>query len=224
VTLALPRPAPFDPDRAQPAALLPPPAIPAAHRRGTADARLAALLLEAHCGLEDAFDELYALTCTRVYGSVLRVVRSPELAGEVTQEAYLEIWQQAGRYRQDKGSALSWMLMIARRRAVDRVRSVTRALALERRWVEGQEALLTLDGWDEVTARLDARQIRQTLAVLTAVQREALTLVYLEQRTMAEVARLLGVPLATVKSRTRDGLRRLRSLLTDPSSAAAPRG
>ena len=182
-------------------------------REHLAGCPLATLLVEAQRGMEDAFAELYRLTWARLYATVLRVVRSPELAGEVTQEAYLEIWQKSGRFQEDKGSALGWMLMIARRRAVDRVRSVTRALALERRYIERQCALISIDNWDEVTARLDAPQIRRTLAALSHVQREALTLVYLEQRPVADVAELLGIPVATVKSRVRDGLIRLRALL-----------
>jgi RNA polymerase sigma-70 factor (ECF subfamily) len=145
---------------------------------------------------------------------VLRVVRSPELAGEVTQEAYLEIWQQSGRYQKDRGSALGWMMMIARRRAVDRVRSVTRSAALERRYTEHNGGLGDVDTWDEVAARLDAEQVRLCLPVLSPVQRQALTLTYVEQRSAAEVARMLDVPLATVKSRIRDGRLRLRAVVT----------
>ena len=222
MTLALPCPTPSAPDptpSAVPGALS---AGPLRSCRGPADAPLARLLLEAQCGREDPFAELYRLTRGRVYAAVLRVVRCPELAGEVTQEAYLQIWQQCGRYQPDKGSVLGWMTMIARRRAVDRVRSVTRSVDLEHRWYNEVEASLSVDDWDEVTARLDAHEIRRTLAALSAVQREVLALLYLEQRTMAEAARILGVPLATVKSRSRDGLARLRALLTDSASTATP--
>jgi RNA polymerase sigma-70 factor (ECF subfamily) len=183
-------------------------------REHLAGCSLATLLVEAQSGSEDAFAELYRLTWARLHATVLRVVRSPELAGEVTQEVYLEIWQKPGRFQEDRGSALGWMMMIARRRAVDRVRSVTRALALERRYTERLCALISVDNWDDVTARLDAEQIGQTLAALSVVQREALTLVYLEQRPIAEVAQLLEIPAATVKSRMRDGLMRLRGLLS----------
>jgi RNA polymerase sigma-70 factor (ECF subfamily) len=176
------------------------------------DLPLAQLLLEAHARREDAFVELHRRTRARVYATVLRVVRSPELAGEVTQEAYLEIWQQSGRYQEDKGSALGWMMMIARRRAVDRVRSVTRALALERRYVENNAALSSVNSWDDVTARLDAEGVRDLLTVLTAVQRQALTVTYLQQRPAAEAAKLLRVPVSTLKSRMRGGLLRLRAL------------
>lgn len=223
MTLALPCPAPSDPGAVGSPARHPAAAQAVATRSDAVSCPVATLLLRAHEDSEDAFDELYRLTRARVHAAVLRVVRSPELAGEVTQEAYLEIWQQSGRYRPDRGSALGWMIMIARRRAVDRVRSVTRALALERRYAEHHEGLPAPDGWDEVAARLDAHHVRHSLTALTALQREALTLVYLEQRTMPEAARLLGVPLATVKSRSRDGLIRLRVLLTDPPAAAAGR-
>ena len=223
MTLALPCPTPSAPDptpSAVPGALS---VGPLRSCRRPADAPLARLLLEAQCGREDPFAELYRLTRGRVYAAVLRVVRCPELAGEVTQEAYLQIWQQCGRYQPDKGSVLGWMTMIARRRAVDRVRSVTRSVDLEHRWYNEVEASLSVDDWDEVTARLDAHEIRQTLTALSAVQREVLALLYLEQRTMVEAARILGVPLATVKSRSRDGLARLRALLTDPASTVTPR-
>jgi RNA polymerase sigma-70 factor (ECF subfamily) len=165
--------------------------------------------------MEDAFAELYRRTRTRVYAAVLRVVGSPELAGEVTQEAYLEIWQQSGRFQEDRGSALGWMMTIARRRAVDRVRSVSRALALEQRYAKHNGALESVDIWDDVAARMDAQQIRHTLPALTPLQRQALTLTYLEERPAAEVARLLGVPLGTIKSRIRDGLTRLRTVVAE---------
>ena len=106
--------------------------------RPPGDASLAALLLEIERGVEESFTELYRLTRRRLHAVVLRVIRSPELAGEVTQEAYLEIWQHAGRYRQDRGSAMGWMATIAHRRAIDRVRSVTRAQAQEQRYVSSR--------------------------------------------------------------------------------------
>ena len=184
--------------------------------RPSGDGPLGALLLEIERGVEEAFAELYRLTRHRLQAVVLRVIRSPELAGEVTQEAYLEIWQHAGRYRADQGSAMGWMATIAHRRAIDRVRSVTRAQAQEQRYVLSSGAGAGGDSWDDVTARLDAAHVHRFLGVLSSVQREALTLTYLEQRSASEVAQLLRVPLGTVKSRTRDGLIRLRSLLAQP--------
>lgn len=181
--------------------------------RPPGDSSLAALLHDVEHGVEEAFTELYRLTRRRLHGVVLRVIRSPELAGEVTQEVYLEIWRHAGRYRQDQGTAMGWMATIAQRRAIDRVRSVTRALAQEQRYALSSGAGAGGDGWDDVTARLDAVHVHRFLGALSSVQREVLTLTYFEQRPASEVAELLRVPLGTVKSRTRDGLIRLRSLL-----------
>jgi len=85
-------------------------------------------------GNHQAFAELYDLTVRRVYGTVLRVLRSPEHAEEVTQEVYTELWQQSPRYCADKGSVITWMVTVARRRAVDRVRSVSSEVAREARY------------------------------------------------------------------------------------------
>ena len=76
-------------------------------------------------GHEDAFAELYDLTSQRVYGIILRVLRSPDHAAEVMQEVYVEVWRQSARYSSTKGSVIAWMTTMAHRRAVDRVRSVS---------------------------------------------------------------------------------------------------
>ena len=74
-------------------------------------------------GDDQAFKRLYDLVAPRVYGLARRVLRDPAQAEEVTQEVYLEIWQTAARYKPERGSAVSWMLTMAHRRAVDRVRA-----------------------------------------------------------------------------------------------------
>ena len=95
---------------------------------GEAD-RLAELVSAAARGQDEAFAELYDATSARVYGLILRVLRSADHADEVTQEVYevtqevyLEIWQQSARYDPGRGSVLAWMITMAHRRAVDRVR------------------------------------------------------------------------------------------------------
>lgn len=172
------------------------------------DYALDRLLLETRDGFDSSFEELHARTRARVHGLVLRLVRSPELALEVTQETYLEIWQQAARYSPERGSALSWMMVIARRRAIDRIRSVTRAVALEHRHAAGDG--VEDDHADRVASRLDAARVRPLLGGLSPLQREALTLVYLQRQTAREAATQLQVPLTTLKTRLRDGLVQLR--------------
>ena len=78
-------------------------------------------------GDESAFAAVYDATAARVHGLVLRVIRDPAQAEEVTQETFLEAWRIASRFDPDRGSALSWLLTLAHRRAVDRVRSAEAA-------------------------------------------------------------------------------------------------
>src|SRR5690349_4433878 len=88
---------------------------------------LARLLGRSARGDEAAFAELYDATAARVHGLVLRVVRDRAQSEEVTQEVFLEVWRQSGRYDADRGSALAWLMTIAHRKAVDRVRSAEAA-------------------------------------------------------------------------------------------------
>lgn len=177
-----------------------------------ANVLLPALFEEAQSGGDAAFAELYAETRVRIYGVVLGVVRSPDLAVEVTQEVFLEIWQQRGQFEAGRGSVLGWMTTIARRRAVDRVRAVTRTHAREQRYVL-VNAPVAGDVWDDVAMRMDARRVHRAISGLSPVQRDALLLVYVGHRSAREAALLLDVPLGTVKTRVRDGLIQLRLVL-----------
>jgi RNA polymerase sigma-70 factor (ECF subfamily) len=174
---------------------------------------LGGLLRRSARGDEAAFAELYDASAARTYGLALRVVRDPAQAQEVTQEAYLEIWRTASRFDPGKGSAISWLLTIVHRKAVDRVRS---AEAASRRDTTYQEANRSID--HDVTAEaaeatFEARRVRTALAGLTAVQREAITLAYYGGYTHTEVATMLDLPVGTAKTRIRDGLIRLRDAL-----------
>lgn len=174
---------------------------------------LGALLTRAARGDESAFAELYDATSARVHGLVVRVVRDRAQSEEVTQEAYLDIWRHCTRYDASRGSALSWMMTIAHRKAVDRIRSAeaskARDITYEATTVE-REHDTTLE---EVEVRLDQQRVRRALATLTETQRGAVELAYLGGHTHTEVAALLGIPLGTAKTRIRDGLIRLRDTL-----------
>ena len=174
---------------------------------------LAALLTRAARGDEAAFAALYDATSTRVHGLVVRVVRDRAQSEEVTQDAYLDIWRHCTRFDSTKGSALSWMLTIAHRKAVDRIRSVeaskAREVTYEATTVE-REHDTTLE---QVEVRLDQQRVRRALASLTDTQRGAVELAYLGGHTHTEVAALLDIPLGTAKTRIRDGLIRLRDTL-----------
>ena len=176
-------------------------------------AHLADLIDRSARGHEEAFAELYDLTSSRIYGIVLRVLRSADHAAEVTQEVYVEVWRQSARYARDKGSVLAWMSTMAHRRAVDRVRSVTSEVVRDERYAATDADRGVDQVWEDVDQRLDVERVRKGMASLTTIQREALSLAYFGGYTQSEVASLLKLPLGTVKTRIRDGLIGLRDAL-----------
>lgn len=176
-------------------------------------ARLAELMDRSSRGHEEAFAELYDLTSPRIYGIVLRVLRSADHAAEVTQEVYVEVWRQSARYARDKGSVLGWMATMAHRRAVDRVRSVTSEVARDQRDAATSAEREVDHVWEDVEQKLDTERVRKGMASLTTIQREAISLAYFGGYTQSEVASLLKLPLGTVKTRIRDGLIGLRDAL-----------
>jgi RNA polymerase sigma-70 factor (ECF subfamily) len=172
-------------------------------------------LERAAAGDDRAFAAVYDALSSRVYGLVLRVLRDAAQAEEVAQEVFVEVWRTAARFDPARGSAASWVLTLAHRRAVDRVRSAQAAADRDRR-VAATEQLPPVDHVvEEVAATMERRQVRGCLQALTALQRESLVLAYYSGHTYREVAAMLEIPLPTVKSRMRDGLIRLRDCLGD---------
>ena len=174
---------------------------------------LADLLQRSARGERDAFASLYDATAARVHGLALRVVRDPAQAEEVTQEAFLEIWRTASRYDAERGSAVSWLLTIAHRKAVDRVRSAEASSRRESTYHHRNQNVDHDTTADAATASLEARRVRTALGALTDVQREAIELAYFGGYTHTEVATLLDLPVGTAKTRIRDGLIRLRDTI-----------
>ena len=171
------------------------------------------LLSLAAQGDEAAFGSLYDLTSSKVFGLVRRVVRDPAHAEEVTQEVYLQVWRQAGRFDRAKGSAVSWVLTVAHRRAVDRVRSTQAAADRDVRAAERDVVPPHDQVAETVELRLEAERVRRCLDGLTELQRESVTLAYYQGLTYVEVGSVLSIPLGTVKTRMRDGLIRLRDCM-----------
>ena len=161
----------------------------------------------------EAFAALYDATRSRVYGMVSRVLRDRGYSEETTQDVYLQVWRTAESYDPASGSALAWLLTLAHRRAVDRVRSeqaasqrdsLYGAATVERDSDHVIDAVLSTEERQRVTACLDG---------LTGVQRECIELAYYQGLTYVQVSERLSANLATVKSRMRDALRGLRNCL-----------
>jgi RNA polymerase sigma-70 factor (ECF subfamily) len=181
------------------------------------DGDLNRLLVLVGQGDRAAFERVYDRAAAPVFGLVRRVLGDSAQAEEVTQEALLEIWRTAQRFSPERGPAITWMLTIAHRRAVDRVRAETSAANSERRAAEAADLNLVADGGDEVAAaveaRFDAERVRHCLDGLTELQRESIILAYYSGYSYPQVASRLDAPLGTIKTRIRDGLRRLRDCL-----------
>jgi RNA polymerase sigma-70 factor, ECF subfamily len=164
-------------------------------------------------GDHGAFAVLYDLTVRRIHGVVLRVLRSPELAEEVTQEVYVEVWQQSARYTPAKGSVLAWIATMAHRRAVDRVRSVASEVTRDHKYAYESIDPEVDRVWDRVAQNHDVDRVRWAMQNLSSIQHEALTLAYFDGLTQSQIADRLGVPLGTVKTRIRDALKKLGETL-----------
>lgn len=174
---------------------------------------LADLVRRSARGHEEAFAELYDVTASRVYGLILRVMRSPDQAAEVTQEVFVEIWRTCTRFHPDRGSVSAWMLTIAHRRAVDRIRSAQRRTDREDRYSRQTRTGPRDEVAESVEQHWDTDRVRSGLAQLTELQREAITLAYFGGYSQSQIAGLLEIPLGTVKTRMRDGLIKLRDAL-----------
>lgn len=170
------------------------------------------LLTRVSRGDETAFGAIYDALGSAVYGMAKRVIRDPARAEEVSQEVFIQVWQSAARFDAARGNAKSWVLTLAHRRAVDAVRHDQAATNRENKydWSSGPD-------FDEVaetvTISLEHEQVRRCLDSLTDLQREAVNLAYYQGYTYSEVAESLSANPATVKTRMRDGLVRLRDCL-----------
>ncbi|MEZ0446262.1 ECF RNA polymerase sigma factor SigK [Cellulomonas sp. ICMP 17802] len=182
---------------------------------GEADAPRSAeaLLSEVAGGDDSAFATLYDLLGRGVFGTCLGVLRDPDHAAEVAQEVWVEVWRTAARFDAGRGSARTWTLTLAHRRAIDRVRAVQAQRDRDQRVLD-QSAEREFDVVaDEVESALEQVRVRDCLGTLTPTQKQAVVLAYYGGRTYREVADELAAPLPTVKTRIRDGLIRLRDCL-----------
>jgi RNA polymerase sigma-70 factor (ECF subfamily) len=160
-----------------------------------------------------AFAELYQKTSAKLYGIVLRILRRRDVAEEVLQEIYVQVWERAARYDAMRASPLTWMSVIARNRALDEVRRKRPVLlddtpeALEIASDEG-------DPLDQLERSEALQRLRQCLDRLDADRREVVLLAYREGLSREELGRRFARPAGTVKSWLRRSLLQLRDCLS----------
>lgn len=184
--------------------------------RPQSDAEEAALIRGVAGGDERAFASLYDKYSSILFGLLLRILHSRAEAEDVLQEVFLQVWQQAHSFDAARGRAFTWLVTLARSRAIDRLRALdSRERAALRSAVDAPpQGERVSEGADDATLRSErAEVVRGALAELSEEQRQVLLLAYLEGMSQSEIAAAKGQPLGTVKTRTRAGLKRLSELL-----------
>jgi RNA polymerase sigma-70 factor (ECF subfamily) len=168
------------------------------------------LLLRVAEGDQKSFAELYDRVAPRVLGLITRLLIDHSQSEEVAQEVFLEIWRTATRFDPNRGAGLSWILTMSHRRAVDRVRasqsSHDRDIKIGIRDTEREYDQVA----ESVEIRIEHERVKRAMTQLTELQREAITLAYYGGYSHSEVAKILSVPIGTIKTRLRDGMIRLR--------------
>ncbi|WP_111747541.1 sigma-70 family RNA polymerase sigma factor [Salinisphaera orenii] len=180
--------------------------------------QLAEWLVATADGDRIAFEKLYAATSSQLYASVLRILRSPERAQDVLQDAYVRIWQKAGTYAPERGAPLAWLKAVARYRGLDALRRKRPEVPMPEepdmvaRLLEDDQSL-SPDEKNENQQSLDV--VNKCLQTLQAKQRESVVLAYYQGLTHQELAERMNAPLGTVKSWVRRGLARLQACLAE---------
>jgi RNA polymerase sigma factor (sigma-70 family) len=193
-------------------------------RRPNDPSRDAEVMRRIREGDRSAVDELYERFRRPAFALARRILADDALAEDVLQEVFLSVWRDPAAFDRGRGSVASWLLAVVHHKAVDAVR---REESQRRRQVMAEDELAldapmaTRDVEEEAWSRVVADQVRTALGVLSASQREALTLAYYGGYTQREVAALTGTPLGTVKTRMLAGMRRLRQELGGPPGGAA---
>lgn len=179
------------------------------------DQELIGLIAETAGGSEQAFGRLYDRTSAFVHGLAIRVLDDAAAAEEVTLDVYMQVWKQARAFDYTRGKPIVWLTMLARSRAIDRLRS-------GRKEREGRRELKEVEenpdptGADPESTCVQSQErelVCRALRSLAPEQREVIELAYFGGFTHSEIADQTGQPLGTVKTRARLGMMRLRDWL-----------
>lgn len=163
----------------------------------------------------NALSKLYDMYSSALYGVVLRIVQSPELAQQVLQDTFLKVWRNSGSYDSSKGRLFTWLLNIARNTAIDATRT---AHFRNQQKTEGTESLVSRPGNDAINP--DHLGVREAVNALDEKYRTLIDLIYFKGYTQEEVAEETGIPIGTVKTRLRYAMNELRKVFGETNALA----
>jgi RNA polymerase sigma-70 factor (ECF subfamily) len=173
---------------------------------------LAAALRRVAIGDRAAFGEVYRRSSAKLFGVCLRILPGRAEAEEALQEAYLSVWQRAASFDETRGSAMTWLIALARNRAIDRLRAGGKIQVSPIDLAAGV-ADDAADAFSVLAADGEERRLAVCMAALEAGDARFIRSAFAEGSTYAELATRAGMPLGTVKSRIRRALLKLRDCL-----------
>ena len=166
-----------------------------------------------------ALEELHRRHSPTLKAVIVRVLHNEHSAEDLLQEVFLEIWRLANRYSQEKGKALGWMITLARRRAIDRLRREQAYFRVEERFQKETEQQPEAWTHNRVEEDIEASDIRQILSkildTLPPAQKDAVELAFYKGMSQREIASHTNIPLGTIKTRLELGVRKIASRLRD---------
>ncbi len=191
--------------------------MPSIHADRGLDATLTELIRRSGLGDEHAFTRFFELVFPIVFAVVLRILRDPSEAEDVTLEVFVQMWSQARRFDRSRASVSTWLQMIARSRATDRIRARHRESRFGGSLVLDPVDLPANSDTPEAAYRRSelAMILRGAIRRLPRDQRQLIEIAYFEGRSHTEMARALKQPLGTVKTRIRRAMANLRAAV-DP--------
>jgi RNA polymerase sigma-70 factor (ECF subfamily) len=163
-------------------------------------------------GDEQSLSALYDRYRLILFGLILRILHSQPEAEDVLQEVFLQVWRRAGDFDETRGRPFTWLVTLARSRAIDRLRSLSSRERTAQESARGVPDQIS-DAADDAVKSEQGEVVRAALRELPEEQRQALLLAYFEGLTQSEISERLGAPLGTVKTRMRSGMIKLRELL-----------
>lgn len=170
------------------------------------------LIKKLKAGDKRSFELLYDNYSSALYGVVYRIIRKEDAAVDAMQETFVKIWKKIASFDSQKGRLYTWMLNIARNTAIDKVRKLRREGQVE---IQTFESFVSTSDVHQTSMNIDTLGIKEVVETLDDDHKLIIKYLYFGGYTQQEVSDELGIPLGTVKTRARNGLKKLRKMMSN---------